>query len=195
MSPKTLLIAAAALAASAAAIPASAAPGPNDPGNHPVPLRAQIMFNLIDTNGDGAIDATEAAALQKAIFGALDANKDGKLTEDEFRKVAAGFDGDGQRRPGMMMRGGPGMGGPGMGWPGFHRPGDHRQGQLDDQQGPDGQGGPNGPQLGDNQDGQPPQGAPPPRDFASLDTNGDGVVSPDEFAAGAPPIPGAPQPQ
>jgi hypothetical protein len=79
--------------------------------------------------------------------------------------------------------------------PGFHRgPGDDRQGQLDDQQGP---GGPGGPQLGQNDDGQGmgPDGMGPPRDFASLDKNGDGVVSPDEFAAGMPGIPGAPVPQ
>ena len=146
MSPKTLFLAAAAFAASAAAIPASAAPTASDPAQQarPVPLRAEIMFNLIDQNGDGAIDATEMASLQKAIFGALDANKDGKLTQDEFRKVADGFMG----RPGGMGRG-PGARGFNMQRPGFHRgPGDHRQGQLDDQQGP------GGPQLGQNDEGQ-----------------------------------------
>jgi hypothetical protein len=37
----------------------------------------------------------------------------------------------------------------------------------------------------------PPDGAPGGefRDFASLDTNGDGVVSAEEFAAGAPGLP------
>jgi len=195
MSPKTLFLAAAAFAASAAAIPASAAPSDAGQQTPPVPLRASIMFNLIETNGDGAIDATEAAALQKAIFGALDANKDGKLTADEFKKVADGFM-DGHPRGAQFMgrgpgRMGPGMMGPGMMGPGFHHrgPGDQRQGQFDDQQGP------GGPQFGQNDDGQPQDGAgagPQPRDFASLDKNGDGVISPDEFAAGLPPMPPVP---
>ena len=38
-------------------------------------------------------------------------------------------------------------------------------------------------QFGQNDDnGQPPMGPRGPRDFASLDKNGDGVISPDEFA-------------
>lgn len=193
MSPKLLFAAAAAFAASAASLPAHAAPGDAAPQqSRPEPLRAQIMFNLIDTNGDGAIDATEAAALQKAIFGALDANKDGKLTPDEFRKVAADFGG---RDGGPRFRG-PGMGGPGMGRPGLHRPGfgwQHRGGPDGQRQGAlpgDQQPGPQD-QLGQNDDGmQPGDAAPPqPRDFASLDKNGDGVVTPDEFAAGGLPMP------
>ena len=194
MSPKTLLIAAAALAASAAAtIPASAAAptGSSDQNqSRPVPLRAQILFNLVDTNGDGTLDQTEFSALQKAIFAAVDIDKDGKLTQDEFRKVA-----DGARENIRQLRMGPGRfgNGPDGRWPGMHRgPGDDRQGQLDDQQGP---GGPDGQmmQQGDNQDGPPPAGMGQPRDFASLDTNGDGVVSPDEFAAGAPGMPPIPR--
>ncbi|HVY19322.1 MAG TPA: EF-hand domain-containing protein [Bauldia sp.] len=195
MSPKLLFAAAAAFAASAASLPAVAAPGDQPAQNErPAPLRAQIMFNLIDTNGDGAIDATEAAALQKAIFSALDANKDGKLTPDEFRKVAADFGGrnGGPRGPGMR---GPGMRGPGMfGPPGWHRgpgPDGQRQGALPDDQQP----GPGGPQqLGQNDDQQQPGDAAPPKplDFASLDKNGDGVVTPDEFAAGGVPLPGMP---
>ena len=56
MSPKTLFLAAAAFAASAAAIPASAAPTATDPAQQarPVPLRAEIMFNLIDQPGIGS---------------------------------------------------------------------------------------------------------------------------------------------
>ena len=77
--------------------------------------------------------------------------------------------------------------------PGFHRggPGGDRQGQIEGQQGP---GAPDGQltQQGHNQDGPPPAGMGQPRDFASLDVNGDGVVSPDEFAAGAPAMPGMP---
>ena len=192
MSPKTLLIAAAALAASTAAtLPASAAPAPvasDQTQSRPVPLRATIMFNLLDRNADGAIDQEEIAALQKAIFTAIDTDKDGKLTQDEFKKVAEGF--GGQRGPGRMGQGRFGHGPDGRG-PGMHRgPGGDRQGQLNNQQAP---GAPDGQltQQGDNQDG-PPAGRGQPRDFASLDTNGDGVVSPDEFAAGAPDMPGMP---
>jgi hypothetical protein len=216
LSPRLLLAAAAAFAASAAALPAVAAPGDQPAAQQqnqprPVPLRAQVLFNLVDTNGDGAIDAAEAAALEKAIFGALDANHDGKLTPDEFRQVANNFM-DGPPRPHMEGRGGPGMRGPGMRGPGmwgkgWHRGGpgpDGRQGMLpgDQQPGPDGQIGPDGQQppapdqLGQND--QPPvpgDAGPAPRaqDFASLDKNGDGVVTPDEFAAGGLPLPGFPQ--
>ncbi len=191
MSPKLLFAAAAAFAASAASLPANAAPG--DQQTRPAPLRAQIMFNLIDTNGDGAIDATEAAALQKAIFGALDANKDGKLTPDEFRKVAADFGG----RDGGQRFGRPGVRGPGIFHPGFPRPGFHRPGPDGQRQGAlpgDQQGGPRD-QLGQNDAAQPGDDATPPqpRNFASLDKNGDGVVTADEFTAGALPMPGVDQ--
>jgi hypothetical protein len=195
MSPKLLFAAAAAFAASAASLPANAAPG-DQPAQQPrpAPLRAQIMFNLIDTNGDGAIDATEAAALEKAIFAALDTNKDGKLTPDEFRQVTAALGGGARGGPGMMR---PGMrGGPGMFRPGWHRngPDGQRQGALPGDQQP---GGPDGQQFGQNDDGMQPgdDAAPQPRDFASLDKNGDGVVTPDEFAAGGMPVPGVPQPK
>ena len=194
MSPKILLIAAAALAASTAAtLPASAAPAPgasDQAQSRPVPLRATIMFNLLDRNADGAIDQEEIAVLQKAIFTSIDTDKDGKLTQDEFKKVAQGF--GGQRGPGRMGQGRFGHGSDGRG-PGIHRggPGSDRQGQIEGQQGP---GAPDGQltQQGDNQDGPPPAGMGQPRDFASLDVNGDGVVSPDEFAAGAPDMPGMP---
>ena len=138
------------------------------------------------------LDQTEIAALQKAIFAAVDTDKDGKLTQDEFRKVAGGG-----RENIRQFRMGPGRSATDrtVAGPGMHRggPGGDRQGQLDDQQGP---GGPDGQtmQQGDNQDGPPPAGMGQPRDFASLDTNGDGVVSPDEFAAGAPAMPGMPPP-
>lgn len=201
LSPKMLLIAAAAFAASTAAtLPAlAAAPGQPDQQSQPdqvrpVPLRAQIMFNLIDRNGDGAIDQDEITALSKAIFSAVDKNSDGKLSTDEFQQLAEhgpGFGPD-MRGPGGMR--GPGMRGPdGMGGMGgffFHRGGpDGRQGQMmDNGQGPGSQD--RMMQQGYDQGAQPPAAGSQTQDFASLDKNGDGVISPDEFAAGAPVLPG-----
>ncbi len=197
MSAKTLLIAAAVLAASSAlTLPAIAAggdgtgptgAGPGAFGNPPAaagqnqPVRGTIMFNLLDTNHDGAVDKDEFAAISTATFTALDANKDGKLTVDELR----GFG------PMMGQRGGPGMqqgrwqdrdnrGGPGM-----------QQGRWQDR---DNRGGP-GQRGGMGRmafNGGPgaqrgPQGGPP--SFADLDTNHDGVISQDEFQAHMP-VPG-----
>jgi hypothetical protein len=150
-------------------------------------MRGTIMFNLLDRNGDGAIDQDEMLVLEKAIFATLDTNGDGKLSSDEFRRVAAAL---GNGRPGMFR---PGMHGPGR----FGNDGDHgprfMHGPRGDRQ--DGMNWNRGPwprhmgrQFGQNTDATPaPAGAP--RDFASLDTNGDGVLSLDEFSAGAPPAP------
>ena len=224
MSPKVLLLAAA-LAGTTAIVPVLAnqpsdgsttpttpavtAPGmPGMPGQPPEPLRVKILFNLLDRNGDGAIDQDELATLTKAIFAALDTNSDGKISADEFAK-ALPFAGPGRGMAmGQFMRHGPGPGGPGFGGPGFGGPGfDH--GPWHDHFGMDGHH-PNRPdwrqgQLPDNRDhgqqpaefganpGQPdPAGGPLP-DFASLDKNGDGVISPDEFQNGAPVPPPAPQ--
>ena len=189
MSAKTLIIATAALAASTAmTLPAFAAggdgTGPNGPNPPPaaqtMPMRAQIMFNLLDTNHDGAIDKDEFAVLSNAIFSALDTNHDGKLTQDEMGG-----------RFGAMLgqrggRGGPGMG-PGRNWQDRDGRG-WGQGQRDDRPGPrNGMG-----RMGFN--GQGPQGQPGfgprgPQNFANLDTNGDGAISLDEFKAHMP-VPG-----
>jgi len=188
MSVKTLMIATAALAASTAMTLPSLAAGPDAPGaagaNPPaaaatMPLPATVLFNLLDTNHDGAVDKDEFTTLSNAVFAALDANNDGKLTQEELhgRIGAMLMQRGGQVGPGMMHQGGQrwhGRGGPGMmGRMGFDGFGPHGQ-----------QGAGNGP-----------QGGPP--DFASLDTNGDGVISQDEFTA-QPPVPGpgtVPDPQ
>jgi hypothetical protein len=202
MSAKTLLIATVALAATAVtALPTIAAPGqpgqpaqPGQPGQSDtagrMPLRATIMFNLLDRNGDGSIDKDELNTVRDAIFAAIDANNDGKLSKDEVETIGP-------------MLGGPHRGGPDNarmgrnddrdGWRGQGRMDGPRrgpgQGQYDDHRGPRdgmmGRMGFNGP----NQDGQGPQGqgpqgrGPGQQNFASLDTNGDGVISQDEFAA------------
>jgi len=217
MSPKVLILAAA-LASSTALVPAFAnqptdaaasPPAANQtaPGQPPVPMRDKILFNLLDRNGDGVIDQDELAALTKAVFAAADTNGDGKISADEFDK-ALPFGGG---RPGMMMgrfmHHGPGFGGPGFDGPGFgprfgmdgHHPQHPRWQQGQNDQGPGagpGQFGDNqGPQpadLGDDQGAQPQPAGPHP-DFASLDKNGDGVITPDEFQGGMPVPPPAPQ--
>lgn len=196
MSPRTLLIAAAALAASTvlptlSASAEDATPSPQTTQTLPMPLRATIMFNLIDRNSDGSLDQDEIAALQKAIFSAIDKDGDGKLSKQEFASLEQGPGMRGPHMgPGRMGRGM--MDGRGFGPGFFHRGGpDGQQGQIDDQQLP---GGPQGQpmQFGDNQDGTPP---PPDsgaqlQDFASLDKNGDGAISADEFASGNAGLPG-----
>ena len=177
MSAKTLIIATAALAASTAmTLPAFAAggDGTGPAGNPPpaatnAPARPAIMFNLLDTNKDGAIDKDEYAVLSTTIFESLDTNKDGKLTQDELNsRFGAMFGGRGGRGgPGWQDRddrggwgGGPGMGrGPGRGGPGMGR-------------------------MGFNGDG--PQGPGPRLSFNDIDTNHDGVISADEFQAHLP---------
>jgi EF hand len=204
MSPKTLIIAAVALTASSAAVISAVAAPPADsapaaPGQtapmHPAPLRATILFNLLDRNGDGVIDQDELATLNKAIFAAVDANGDGKISAEEFDRAMPMMGGGGGPRMGQFQHHGPrfgmngqGWGGPGWGGPRFHH-GEMRQGNLQNDQGPASPGGPQ--QLGDSDNGQQGAGA---QDFATLDKNGDGVISPDEFAAGGSQMPGAPLP-
>ena len=136
MSAKTLIIATAALAASTAmTLPAFAAggdgTGPNPPAaTQTVPVRAQIMFNLLDTNHDGAIDKDEFAVISTATFDALD--------HQPRRQADAGRAGRPLRRDdGPARRGGPGQG-PGRNWQdrdGRGGPG-MGQGRMDDQRGP-----------------------------------------------------------
>ncbi len=179
MSPKTFLIATAALASAAAAQPALAAGGP--PNGEP-PLRAAIIFNLLDRNGDGTVDKDEASAVTGAIFAALDVDGNDKLTDDELRAV--GHMGPGQRfdrgrhgdGDGPRWHQGRGAG-PGHGMIG--PPGDR-----DDtaSRGP-------GPAMGPGGDNERPLQLRL-HDFASIDTDGDGVISQEEFNAVTPPFPG-----
>lgn len=225
---KTLLIAASALAmtvgtaATSFAAPGDVPAGPQtDATGKSLPLREEVLFNLIDKNADGKIDADEAAAFQKAIFDAVDTNHDGTLTRDEFPRFAGMGDRHGPRDGARMHhdggRNGHGPGnfnrGPGNFGHGPWHDQDQRGMRNNDRPGPGGFGqrpgdmrngdhaGPRGPGMVPGQmmapgqsSGQGPQGGPQQRPtFESLDTNHDGVLSPDEFAAGAPPPPNQPQ--
>lgn len=85
------------LAASIAMTGVALAAPPSVDGHHG---KAQGKFKL-DTNGDGAIDATEAAAHPRlaARFAELDADGNGRLERGEFRG------GHGNRHKGMGRRG------------------------------------------------------------------------------------------
>jgi hypothetical protein len=45
----------------------------------------KIMFAIADTDGDGGLSFEEVTAIHKRIFDNVDANKDGKVTPEEFQ--------------------------------------------------------------------------------------------------------------
>lgn len=181
-SPRTLLIAAAAAATCAfVALPASAeedtatavtteAPTTAKPhAERPLNIRAQVFFNLLDTNGDGEIDETEAAALQRAIFATVDKDADGKISQSEFRQVMRGI--HGPRLGRFAPHGAQRFHGERPRAPDFHRHGPGER-QL------------RGPTP--EQHGSTDQNSAAARGFARIDANGDGVITPEEFAKAGP---------
>jgi hypothetical protein len=185
MSAKTLIIAAVTLAASTTmTLPALAAggdgtgPGPNPPpAAQNMPFHGEIIFNLLDTNHDGAVDKDEYTVLSNAVFQSLDADHDGKLTQEELRGRFGAMLGQGggprmhfDRRGHMDGRGwgqGP-MDGRGSG-----------QGRMDGRGGPGMMGPGPGPMMGPMGSNGPGPGAA--QVFGNLDTNDDGAISMDEF--------------
>ena len=45
----------------------------------------KVIFAIADTDGDGALSFEEVTAIHKRIFTRIDANKDGKVTVEEFQ--------------------------------------------------------------------------------------------------------------
>ena len=120
--------------------------------------RAAQMFDRLDVNKDGKLDPADREAMHAAMFDKMDTNKDGQLSRAEF----------------MAMRpmGGPGMGDHRMDGPGGSEGGDHMR----------------GPGMGGDNMGGPGMGRGHMGGMMLMhmaDTNHDGAVSKDEFAAAA----------
>jgi hypothetical protein len=60
-------------------------------GEAPPADRVDMMFKMIDTDGDGKATAAEAAAAETARFATLDTDHDGTLTPEERRAGMMGL--------------------------------------------------------------------------------------------------------
>jgi hypothetical protein len=60
-------------------------------GRTPSPERVDMMFKMIDADGDGKATAAEAQAAAGARFDMMDANHDGTLTPEERRAGMMGM--------------------------------------------------------------------------------------------------------
>jgi len=204
--PKTWILATAALFIGAAALPAVAQtaadePSAADDGPSHALTGAAVIFNMMDSDGDGALDIDEVGALTRAIFTTLDRNEDGKLSKDELNAALRRLHGGPSFGP---PPGGPRAGegrGPNHGEEtrgphhGDHHPGDQRFGQ--------------GQSRDSGQPGDPRFQGPPQRfqqaltrgpaavapaiagrllafSFGSIDANDDGAISQEEYAAAFP---------
>ena len=182
MPPKTLTLACAVLLSSVASLPAAAQTAPAEPsetattddadGPSHALTGAAVIFNMMDQNGDGALDIDEVGALTRAIFTTLDRDDNGVLSKDEIntalRRMQGGgpWSGQGPRAP--QVRGGPGDG---LGVPHIQGDAEHFREAVRNRFGP------GGPQF-------PPRPQLP--NFGNLDRNDDGVISQEEFEAAVP---------
>ena len=99
MSPKALLVASAVLIGGAATTGvALAATDGERKARGPIP--ATIMFNMLDANGDGALDAAELGELTQAVIAAVDTDDDGVLSPAEVRPLMRGLGGQRFQRRG-----------------------------------------------------------------------------------------------
>jgi len=109
MSPRTILLTTVFVLGSMAVASAAGANQVNQantPPRGPLGGPGAVMFNLLDENGDGALDATEIEALAAAIVETADTNGDGKITRDEVGGVMGAFGQFGQRGGERGHRGG-----------------------------------------------------------------------------------------
>lgn len=54
------------------------------------PMMMRMIFALMDSDGDGTIELPEFQAAHERIFKAMDANKDGRLTQEEMQTFVRG---------------------------------------------------------------------------------------------------------
>jgi hypothetical protein len=45
----------------------------------------KVMFAIADANGDGGLSFEEVTTIHRRVFDRMDANKDGKVTPEEFQ--------------------------------------------------------------------------------------------------------------
>lgn len=144
--------------------------GPSGQGHHRMPPNPLVQ--ALDTNHDGTIDASEIANASQSLL-TLDKNGDGQLTPDEYQPKPP-KQGNQNNQNGRRQRpqNNGGQGGPGQGPP--------PRGQGGGQNGQNGQNGQGPPPPPDGQGGQ---GGPPPNPLAeALDLNHDGTIDASEIA-------------
>ncbi len=137
--------------------------------------RAGQLFARLDANGDGKLDSADREARRAAVFDRIDANKDGQISRTEFTAMRPGMGWHGMGGHGMGEGGnGPEMGGDHMG--GGHMDGHHMRGH--------GMGGMMLMRMADsNHDGAVSKeefAAAAATRFDSADTNHDGKLTPEE---------------